>query len=284
LPQANICPTKTEAIDAALKDAERYDVKPCFPIGTSVVNCHGGLSDIDQIGVGGWVLSRNEKTGEQAYRRITRKFEHYKENRPDAPDFPLYGICYIAETGEAGGVSATPEHPFWVNGLGWVPASKLKPGQKLEICDPVALNDDYRPEGLKTEDFTLDGENWQAVVVSIEDARDDFGYRLKYLTGTGESFSKYLKADHPFLVEGLGWVQASELKPGQILKNSKSAGEPGGPSRSGKRWQATITLVEKRSRGTGVVYNIEVEEFHTYFVGHHGIWVHNECQGTHGCN
>lgn len=28
------------------------------------------------------------------------------------------------------------------------------------------------------------------------------------------------------------------------------------------------------------VYNLEVEDFHTYYVGEHGVWVHNEnCLG-----
>ena len=27
------------------------------------------------------------------------------------------------------------------------------------------------------------------------------------------------------------------------------------------------------------VYNIEVEDYHTYFVGQHGVWVHNFCEG-----
>ncbi|MBK7006042.1 MAG: hypothetical protein IPH37_13695 [Burkholderiales bacterium] len=29
------------------------------------------------------------------------------------------------------------------------------------------------------------------------------------------------------------------------------------------------------------VYNLEVEDFHTYYVGEHGIWVHNQnCGGS----
>ena len=28
------------------------------------------------------------------------------------------------------------------------------------------------------------------------------------------------------------------------------------------------------------VYNLEVEDYHTYFVGEHGIWVHNTCKNA----
>src|SRR5690606_5809188 len=30
------------------------------------------------------------------------------------------------------------------------------------------------------------------------------------------------------------------------------------------------------------VYNVEVEDFHTYFVGEGGVWVHNACGGPQG--
>ncbi|GHT91685.1 hypothetical protein FACS1894116_00640 [Betaproteobacteria bacterium] len=192
------------AVDSVLRKVERNEPRPtCFQGGTYVLGRYSHWLEIETIGVGSWVLSRNEKTGEQAYRRVTKKFEHMIDWSNNEPEIPIYNINYITESGEESAVSATAEHPFWVNGAGWVAASKLKPGDKLEICDPIGDSDDYRPEGSKSTDLIMSGQRWQATVVSV--ARSEYG---------------------------------------------------------------AIT-----------VYNIEVEEFHTYFVGDHGIWVHNKEQG-----
>lgn len=271
------CDAKT-AMESVLKNAERNDVnKTCFPGGTSVIGRDGLTIDIDHVSVGTWVLSRNEKTGEQAYRRVTKKFEHII-NKGDSW-FSTYRIRYVTEAGETDLVEATAEHLFWVNGVGWVPAIDLKPGQYLEICDPIGIDETRRPKGLKAADFVSNNENWQAKIVSIEED-DEFDYRLKYVTDSGETFSAYLEAEHPFLVKDVGWLPASRLKSGQMLKNSKPVrvtdGTEGLVSVQSDKWQATIVSVEKDHYGSPIVYNFEIEEFHTYFVGHHGIWVHNK--------
>jgi hypothetical protein len=151
--------------------------------------------DIEKLNVGDWVLSRCETTGEQAYRRITKKVEHGIESM-GAPKFPLYTIHYAADGGGANGLYATAEQPFWINGVGWVKACELQPGQMLEICDHLGTDNFNRPVGQKSSDVVLSGQRWQAQVISAS-----------------------------------------------------------------------------QNLTSGVVYNIEVEEFHTYFVGTHGVWV-----------
>ncbi|MGH1348969.1 MAG: polymorphic toxin-type HINT domain-containing protein [Nannocystales bacterium] len=70
-------------------------------------------------------------------------------------------------------------------------------------------------------------------------------------------------AEHPFWTRGGGWVAAAQLGLGdEVLQRS------GGWLRVG-----AATWEQERA----VVYNLEVDEFHTYFVGKHGAWVHNEC-------
>ncbi len=170
----------------------------CFPVDTYVVTRDRQWIEIDRLDVGHWVLSRCEKTGQQDYRRVVKKFEHLRENI-FAPGTPLYRIIIVTAEGKKDGLQATAEHPFWVNGLGWVKACELKPGQMLEICDPIGEDDCNRPEGQKAADVTLSGQRWQAKIESV--------------------------------------CQDSE---------------------------------------SGLLYNIEVEDFHTYFVGCHGVWVHNK--------
>jgi hypothetical protein len=82
-------------------------------------------------------------------------------------------------------------------------------------------------------------------------------------------------AEHPFWVAGLGWIAAGELKPGQLLSSHDGNWLP----------VEAVTFT-----GECVpVYNIRVEEDHTYFVGcdewGFSVWAHNEClylKGTQG--
>jgi hypothetical protein len=73
-------------------------------------------------------------------------------------------------------------------------------------------------------------------------------------------------AEHPFMVTGMGWVQAGVPRPGDLLTT------PDG----------TVTLDDVRTETVGeqdavTVYNIHVRAFHTYYVlaGDHPVLVHN---------
>ena len=69
---------------------------------------------------------------------------------------------------------------------------------------------------------------------------------------------------HPFWVDGQGWVTAAELRVGEVLMTAE---------------QGLATLSAALSReGRRTVYNLEVEGWHTYFVGEAGAWVHNACR------
>lgn len=74
---------------------------------------------------------------------------------------------------------------------------------------------------------------------------------------------------HPFQVKGRGWVNAADLKPGCIVYT--------------KDWNTevvlSINLIELDEPVE--VFNFEVEDCHTYFVGEQCILVHNSCQ-VHG--
>src|SRR5687767_14249939 len=69
--------------------------------------------------------------------------------------------------------------------------------------------------------------------------------------------------EHPFYVEGKGFVPVGELGIGTSIVTRA------GPA---------IELVKvERKDAPATVYNFEVEEFHTYFVGDLALWVHNDC-------
>src|ERR1051326_7439053 len=79
-------------------------------------------------------------------------------------------------------------------------------------------------------------------------------------------------ANHPFFVDGQGFVQAGQLGIGTLIVTRA------GPV-------VKITKVE-RDVGRTKVYNLEAEGFHTFFVGqgNGALWVHNapcDQQGHH---
>lgn len=69
--------------------------------------------------------------------------------------------------------------------------------------------------------------------------------------------------NHPFYVEGEGWVAAGDLEIGDILVTA-----------NGDEVEVNDIKIEKLAEPI-LVYNLEVENCHTYFVGEFGILVHN---------
>jgi len=73
-------------------------------------------------------------------------------------------------------------------------------------------------------------------------------------------------AIHPFWIEERGWINAKDLKKGDILKSNKNE-------------KLEVLSVEKKQNKTSIfVYNIEVEKTHTYFIGNAEILVHNKAK------
>ena len=68
--------------------------------------------------------------------------------------------------------------------------------------------------------------------------------------------------EHPFYVADRGFVAAGELGIGTSIVTRA------GPS---------VQLVSAKPGTLETVYNFEVEDFHTYFVGSGEVWVHNTC-------
>jgi hypothetical protein len=72
---------------------------------------------------------------------------------------------------------------------------------------------------------------------------------------------------HPFWVENAGWTRASNLVQGDSLELYSGDNQ-------------TVTLLEAYTAASDVkVYNIEVEEWNTYYVSDLGILVHNKAAG-----
>lgn len=71
--------------------------------------------------------------------------------------------------------------------------------------------------------------------------------------------------EHPFYVEGKGWVEASSLHAGMTIWFANGT-------------KGTVEDITNEGLEEPVtVYNFEVKDFHTYFVGDSGVLVHNTC-------
>lgn len=88
-------------------------------------------------------------------------------------------------------------------------------------------------------------------------------YELVHLQVNGETITTTV--GHPFFVQGKGWVAAKDLHINDKLKLQN--GE-----------DAFVDEIDLEQLDTPVqVFNFEVEDFHTYFVGSNGVLVHNLC-------
>ncbi|WP_319922921.1 polymorphic toxin-type HINT domain-containing protein [Moraxella catarrhalis] len=90
---------------------------------------------------------------------------------------------------------------------------------------------------------------------------------VKHSNNSTETFKT--TKEHPFWVEGIGWLKASLLEQGMTLLD--------------KHGLPNVTILSQtKLTHTDTVYNFEVQDFHTYHIGEYGVWVHNaECCGNH---
>lgn len=90
----------------------------CFTAGTKVLTDEGE-KPIEEIEVGDKVLSKNEETGEQAYKEVLNLFRNKRD------------VIYKLSVGGQF-IETTFNHPFWVEGKGWILAEDLEEGDILQ--------------------------------------------------------------------------------------------------------------------------------------------------------
>jgi hypothetical protein len=230
------------ALEKKALDELRTPAIGCFVAGT-LVHTKEGLKPIEQIKVGDWVLSRPENPDdgtETGYKRVTKTFRFEDK---EVVRF-WWAPNAEAEWAQTESVYVTPNHPVWLNPNGWVAMGRLHLPGKLKP-ETIHRGDD---EGLSKELVLADG-SFGAMLDVID----------LYRTGRPEI---------AFTEEEDGWVghllDFSSMPPVVVQANLeydyKSWGDP---------------VNETRERYTSTVYNFEVEDWHTYFVGKTGLWVHN---------
>jgi hypothetical protein len=147
-------------------------------------------------------------------------------------------MCFIAGT-------------MVMSAQGAVPIEAVRPGMEVWARDEFTQAEGWKPV-LQT--FTTHPEE----LFTLGYDTDGDGAADEELTGTGE---------HPFWVEDLGdFLAMRDLRPGMRLslaREGATAIVTGNVSKRGPPGERFTT------------YNFEVADFHTYFVGGAGVWVHN---------
>lgn len=238
---------------AILHDMARSPV--CFVAGT-LVHTDKGLVPIEDIKIGDLVLSKAEDgNGPNRYQRVVNTFKtadrevwHVSCARHSDENLKVYQLEeYVV----------TPEHPLRligkiddnINPWQFKPNETARWASVRDLADMLYSGDIYVVESIDGVILTL----WnidllrkmlnplQAVVVSHEDPDDSGqGHLIDFETATAHQYIDR-ERDHV------------------LIDTERDLEE------------------EKFPPYTTTVYNLEVENDHTYFVGRHGLWVHNAC-------
>ncbi|WP_197490394.1 Hint domain-containing protein [Halothiobacillus diazotrophicus] len=223
----------------------------CFVAGT-LVHTREGLVPIERIKVGDWVLSKPQSgEGEPNYKQVKKTF------RSENQEVMFVEIIPIAELERAKKIQkeiqgkeglstlirnemkqylvATPNHPFWVNEVGWLEASEIDPSDNLEVQlvtgEPAYMGEGHRGSLYQTQ--ITEGVVW---------------------------FEFYD-------MHGYGMIPV-DLRHGEPQADINwSALQPQPDSEMGQGYPET----ELRQ----TVYNLEVVDYDTYYVGRMGVWVRN---------
>ena len=248
----------------------------CFAAGT-LVHTDKGLVPIDQIKVGDMVLSRNENNpdGENAYKRVLSTFKSAEKQR-------IIYQSFITRHG-TGYLFCTEEHPFWADRL--IEHKIDENGVETLVREPEGWTPTLGLEGTECHSLrTFDND--VAYVNTFEDSSKLLGAICP------DPDCQIVRVYNPSDAMGIVDFRRNKpliLKGGGIKFNSITSAMTGCllPTEDVHKYpdtdnhpdiQAIVPLLkygECDHEYCDYVYNIEVEDYHTYFVGHTGIWVHN---------
>ena len=106
-------------------------------------------------------------------------------------------------------------------------------------------------------------QEWQRVLTAYSTLHDDAMQVLMVDPATGRTETLLSTAEHPFQVEGKGWVRVDRLQAGDLMPTAKHG-------------LMRIASVQPTPHEL-VAFNLTVQNYPTYFVGQSGVWVHNTC-------
>ena len=131
------------------------NVSNCFVAGTLIAT-EEGLKPIEEIKVGDYVWSEEPISGEKGLKRVANTFVHDKKQ-----------LVYVYIDGKR--IDTTEEHPFWVEGKGWILAGQLKKGDVLRLKSDKNVkvtNVEYVDLEELVKVYNFEVEDWHTYFVS----------------------------------------------------------------------------------------------------------------------
>ena len=132
----------------------------------------------------------------------------------------------------------------------------LKPIETIEHGDLI----------WSRQEFGTEYDYRPVIATKVTPNQEIYEVVVRHSNNSTETFKT--TKEHPFWVEGIGWLKASLLEQGMTLLD--------------KHGLPNVTILSQtKLTHTDTVYNFEVQEFHTYHIGEYGVWVHNDgCCGV----
>ena len=123
----------------------------CFVAGTVVWTDHGRVP-IEEVQPNDYVFAEDEATGEMKLARVIRTFV-----RKSAPIVTVFVLNTAKLTAQQ--FDTTEEHPFYVNGKGWVPAQGLAEGDVVRAIqgEPLVVSRVEFTARLMVYNFEVEG-------------------------------------------------------------------------------------------------------------------------------
>lgn len=139
---------------------------------------------------------------------------------------------------------------------------------------PVATQNGLRPiQDIKVGDFVLSknpetGETEFKPVLATVPRHDRIIFELKMSVtlpdGSERISTLKTTEDHPWRTVGDQWTETKHLVNGSLIQTAYGS--------------SVRVLSVTNTRKIASTYNLEIADFHTYFVGNDRIWVHNTCK------
>ena len=153
--------------------AEKGSTLVCFPAGTKV-HTQWGLADIEKLEVGVPVLTYNEETGEQEYKKVKRVMRRMTRR-----------MCAL-ELSNGTTLEVTPEHRFFSNGE-WTPIEELNVNDALHLKDnSIVAIDNKIIFPTFVEVYNLEIEDNENYYVTEEGVLVHNGYKSRLPRKDGE--------------------------------------------------------------------------------------------------
>ena len=215
------------------------DSPACFAAGTLVHAEHGPVP-IESLKIGDLVYTKAAPGAEKVLRKVTNTFVRYNKILWHVGVAAFFKIePSVQEPADTGfdSLVVTADHPFWIKNYGWCPVDEIVYGEQVDT------NRDDLDGGIVTMLYPI----------------------LRHESGPNIGWTGNFTANSP--MEARGYLIDFDNEPPKVI--NKQAG----PNSKYFR-KLGLPCDWERDAYRADVYNIEVEEFHSYFVGTLGIWVH----------